>query len=154
MDALTLLKKDHDAVKQLFRELDELGQRAVMAREKIAQKIAEELRLHSEVEEQIVYPAIKEKTKGGSDERVEVLESYEEHALVANLLDELGGTDPKDESYRAKLRVIETLVLQHVKEEEGRLFRLARDVLDHRELAQLGEEIAAAKQRGRVPSHA
>ncbi len=147
MDALALLKKDHAAVKALFKEADELSDRAFSARQKLCQKISSELSLHAQVEEQIFYPALKAKTKPASEPRDEVLEAYEEHALVKSLIAQLTDLDPKDETYKAKLEVMSELVAHHVKEEENQMFKQARELLAKAELEELGEQIAAMKSQ-------
>jgi hemerythrin superfamily protein len=144
MDALTLLKADHREVEGLFREIDDLGPRASTSRARIFEKIDQALSLHAQAEEKYFYPALKERAK--SDERLPVLEAYEEHAIVKTLLAELQRLDPSDETYVAKLAVLEESVLHHVKEEESEIFKIARELLDANELRAVGEQIAAFKQ--------
>ena len=149
-DAIALLKRDHKEVKALFEEACALGNRATEARRKLYEQIASALRLHSQIEEEIFYPAFREQTRNASDERQEVLEAYEEHGIVKHLLSELDATDSKDESFIAKLQVLKESVEHHVREEEGELFKMARDVLDRDELEQLGAQMEAAK--GQAPA--
>jgi iron-sulfur cluster repair protein YtfE (RIC family) len=145
-DAIALLKADHKKVKALFKEANELGDRAYTARANLFRQIAAELKLHTKVEETIFYPAFKRKTKAGTDERDEILEAYEEHAAAKNAIATLEHTDPKDETYRAKLVVLSEMIDHHVKEEETQLFKEARTLLNADELVELGEEMAAAKE--------
>ncbi|MDP9019010.1 MAG: hemerythrin domain-containing protein [Candidatus Eremiobacteraeota bacterium] len=151
MDVLTLLKKDHTLVKGLFKEVEALGDRATSSRKSLFQEIDRELSLHAEVEEKIFYPAFKKRAKK-SDEKDEVLEAYEEHALVKTLMGELETLDPKDETYKAKLQVLSELVLHHAKEEESEMFKMAREMFDKEELEDLGEQVAAAKERALAPA--
>ena len=150
MDALSLLKKDHANVKTLFKEIEGLGDRAHTARKNLFQKIDEELALHAEIEEKVFYPAFKQRAKD-SEERDEVLEAYEEHALVKALLAELENMEPKDESYKPKLNVLMELVKHHVKEEEGTLFPMARELFGPDELKELGDELQRAKENSGAP---
>lgn len=147
MDALSLLKKDHTAVKGLFKEVEGLGDRAAVSRKKLFERIDRELRLHSEIEEQIFYPAFKARAED-VQERNTVLEGFEEHAIVANLLDEIEALEPSAETFAPKLNVLMELVRSHIKEEEGTLFPMAREVLGRDELDRLGEELEVAKERG------
>lgn len=147
MDPIALLKKDHAAVKALLKEAEELGDRAHAARAKLFERIDRELTLHSKIEEDIFYPALKAKTKANTEDRDEVLEAYEEHASAKALIAKLEGLDPRDESYKAKLQVLGEMVKHHIKEEEGEMFKEARRLLDASELDELGEEMQAEKTR-------
>ena len=151
MDALTLLKNDHTKVKGLFKEVEALGDRATTTREKLFKEIDRELRLHSEAEEKIFYPAFKQHAED-SEEREEVAEAYEEHAIVANLIGELEGLDPSDEQYKAKLNVMIELVKHHADEEEKVMFKEAREIFNKSELEQLGERIAQMKEHAKAPA--
>ena len=75
-----------------------------------------------------------------------MLEAYEEHAAAKNLMHVLEQTDPKDETYRAKLQVLSEMIDHHVKEEETELFKQARALLSQDELVEIGEEITAMKE--------
>ncbi|MBV8600796.1 MAG: hemerythrin domain-containing protein [Candidatus Eremiobacteraeota bacterium] len=149
-DAIALLKQDHKEVKALFEQACALGTRATEQRRKLYGQIAAQLRIHSQVEEEIFYPAFRERTRNASDERQEVLEAYEEHGIVKHLLGELDATDPKDESFLAKFQVLKENVEHHVREEEGEMFKMARAALDKEELIELGSRIEAAKEEARA----
>lgn len=151
-DAIALLKADHKKVKALFKEADELGERAFAARAKLYAQIARELELHTKVEETIFYPAVKQKTRGASEERDAVLEAYEEHAAAKDAMRRIGETDPKDETFRAKVTVLSELIDHHVREEENHFFPEARKLLGADRLAELGDEITAAKEETQVPA--
>ena len=147
MDAIALLKRDHAEVKDMFDQVEGLGERASASRAKLFQKIDRALELHTKIEEEIFYPAFKSRAED-SEEREKVLEAFEEHAVAKMLLGELQSLDPGDEKYQAKLMVLIESVRHHIKEEEGKLFKMARDIFDREELAQLGEQIERAKERG------
>lgn len=145
MDAIKLLKEDHKKVKTLFGEVEDLGDRASVARKKLFQQIDKELTVHAKVEETIFYPEFRRRAEN-SEERDEVLEAYEEHNIVKNLIHELEELDPKDETYKPKLSVLKELVDHHVKEEEGPMFRMARELFEKDELNEIGDRILQAKQ--------
>jgi hemerythrin-like domain-containing protein len=149
MDALSLLKKDHQEVKSLFKEVEELGDRATSSRAKLFTKIDEALTLHAKLEEQLFYPELKKRAPN-NEEREKVLEAFEEHAIVKTLLGELEELDPKDETYRAKLQVLTESVEHHIKEEESDIFKLARQVLDADELESIGEGMLREKEAAGV----
>lgn len=151
MDAITLLKRDHAEVKAMFKEVEELGERATSSRQKLFRRIDEALTVHAQVEERIFYPRFKERAEN-TEEREEVLEAYEEHALVKRLIGELEKLEPANETYEAKLKVLKDLVDHHVKEEEGTMFKMAREIFDKDELNELGEELEQAKQEAGAPA--
>jgi len=146
VDAIKLLKEDHKKVKALFEEVEGLGERAATQRKNLFQKIDRELTLHAKIEETLFYPEFKKRAED-SEERDGVLEAYEEHGVVKAMIGELEKLDPKDEKYKAKLTVLKELVLHHVKEEEGELFPMAREMFEPDELAQIGERIVKAKKK-------
>jgi len=148
MDAISLLKKDHANVKALFSQVEELSDRATASRKRLFDKVNAELRTHSEIEEQIFYPAVKQRAEDG-EERDLVLESYEEHAIVATLLDQMQELAPDDETFAPKFNVLMELVRQHIKEEEKELFPGARDLFDRDEMERLGQELQTAKGGGK-----
>ena len=151
MDAITLLKRDHAEVKAMFKEVEELGERASSSRQKLFREIDEALTVHSQVEERIFYPRFKERAEN-YEEREEVLEAYEEHALVKRLIGELEKMEPSDEAYTPKLSVLKDLVDHHVKAEEGTMFKMAREIFEKEELNELGQELEEAKQQAGAPA--
>ena len=147
MDAIALLKADHRKVEELFKEVSGLADSATSARQKLFKQIDEELTVHAKLEETIFYPALKSKAKSDKDDdaKQEVLEAYEEHAIVKELLKKLEGTEPKDETYEAKLQVLSELVKQHVHEEEHEMIKQARELMEKSELEELGEQLEREK---------
>ena len=146
MDALSLLKKDHDKVRSLFAQVEKLGERATTSRRDLFEQIDEELSLHSKIEEKIFYPALKEKAEN-AEQRDEVLEAFEEHAVAKRLIKEIEGLEPTDERYKAKISVLVESVKHHADEEEKVMFTIAREIFEQNELEELGDKIVAAKEK-------
>jgi predicted DNA-binding protein len=142
MDALALLKADHDKVKKLLTDLDSTTERGVKTREELFARIKSELTVHEIIEEEILYPALKDHPRA----RDIVLEGYEEHHVVDVLLGELEGLDVADETWGAKAKVMKENVEHHIEEEEGEMFSHAREVFDREELVELGDRMAARKK--------
>ncbi len=149
MDAISLLKADHRAVEDLLKQVQGLSESAHAQRRQLFQQIDKELTVHSKIEETIFYPAVKQKAKAEDDDDAtqEVLEAYEEHANVKDMLKRLEATDATDETYDAKLQVLSELVKHHVHEEEHEMFKEAKDLMDESELEQLGTKLAQAKEQ-------
>jgi hemerythrin superfamily protein len=151
MDAIALLKKDHMTVKRLFERFE----RARSGKKEIAEKIVRELAIHSAVEEQIFYPAVRLKAKrSGMEEADEqVLEALEEHHVAKWLLTEIDKLDEDAERFEAKVTVLRESILHHVKEEEGPLFRFCRRLFSRDELVMLGKMMAKAKRMAPTKPH-
>lgn len=145
MDAIALLKQDHTEVKKLFSEVEALGERAHASRRKLFQKISEALELHTMIEENVFYPAFRSRAED-TEERDQVLEALEEHGVAKILLGELQGLPPTEETFKPKLSVLMESVRHHIKEEEGQLFKTARNLFDVEELKELGERLQSAKK--------
>ena len=140
MDAFKLLKADHRKVEELFEQLESgRGQ----AKLRVFQQIKTELELHTHIEEKLFYPAL-EKPRETHDL---TLEAYEEHDVVKKLLRELSRARTANDEWQAKAKVLQENVEHHVEEEENELFKKARAVLSEEEIAELGEQMAAEKNR-------
>ena len=116
-------------------------ERAVKTREELFNRIKRELTVHEVIEEEIFYPALKEHPRAKDI----VLEGYEEHHVVDTLMGELSALPYDDETWGAKFTVMKENIEHHVEEEEGDMFKKARQVFDAAELDQLGEVMAERK---------
>ena len=150
MDAISLLRKDHKTVEQLFKRFEKSGDRAHVEKRQIADRIIEELSVHAAIEEQVFYPVARATVPGTEDV---TLESLEEHRLVKWLLSELADLDPADERFDAKVTVLIEIVRHHVEEEEGELFPKVRDELGRAALKDVGESLAVAKMSAPIHPH-
>jgi hemerythrin-like domain-containing protein len=152
MDAITMLKADHDKVKELLNQLDKTTERGVKTREELFSTIKGELTVHEIIEEEIFYPALKEHPKAKDI----VLEGYEEHHVVDTVMAELEGLDVTDETWGAKATVMKENVEHHIEEEETEMFKQARQVFDRAELEDLGNRMAerrtSAQQELGIPA--
>jgi hemerythrin-like domain-containing protein len=143
MNAITMLKEDHKKVKSLFREFEQAGERAYKKKQEIAEKIFEELDIHSRLEEEIFYPAVRAKSRK-EDEHV-VAESLEEHHVVDLLIGEIKKLAPEDERFTAKLTVLIENVEHHIAEEEEEMLPEAEAMMAD-ELEELGDKMERRKQ--------
>ncbi len=141
MDAIKVLKTDHDKVKRLLAELESTTERGVKTRAELFSTIKGELTLHEIVEEEIFYPELKAHPKAKDI----VLEGYEEHHVVDMLMNELEALDVSDETWGAKALVMKENIEHHIEEEEGEMFRQARQVFDTDELEDLGARMESRK---------
>lgn len=142
-DAIKLLTTDHREVKALFQQYQELVDDDAEDDEKhpIAQQICLLLTVHAQIEEEIFYPAAKE----AIDESDLVDEAAVEHASAKDLIAQLEESDPSDELFDAKVKVLGEYIDHHVKEEEKQMFPQARKAgLD---LKAMGEQLAERKRQ-------
>ncbi len=135
----------------LFEKFDGLGDRAHKSREATVHKIVEELSIHAGIEEEVFYPALRERFAANGDDQV--LEALEEHHVVKLLLVELESMPSTSERYTAKVTVLNEIVDHHVDEEEDELFKMVRDQFTRTELIDLGQELTAARASAPTRPH-
>ena len=144
MDALGLLKADHDKVKKMLADGEETTERAEKTRTELFDTLKAAMMIHERIEEEIFYPALKEHPRAKDI----VLEGFEEHHVVDEIMGELEATDVTDETWAAKFKVMKENIEHHIEEEEGEMFKQARAVFDADELEQLGARMMELKQLG------
>ena len=142
MDAVTLLKHDHDKLKKLLTELESTTERGVKTRSELFATIKGDLMVHEAIEEEIFYPELKAHPKAKDI----VLEGFEEHHVVDVLMAELESLDVSDETWGAKALVMKENIEHHIEEEEGEMFKIAHRVFETDELEELGSRMEARKE--------
>ena len=146
MNAIELLKNDHEKVRGLLSELAETTNRASKGRAELLKKIALELKVHTTIEEEIFYPAFREAGEKHDDEKM-FFEAMEEHRAAGDLvLPDLLKTSVTTDQFGGRAKVLKELVEHHADEEEKEMFPRARTLLGKDALAELGEHLAARKQ--------
>lgn len=146
MDALTLLKQDHQKVKKLMEEIEKTTERGVKTREELFGKLMAELTVHEKIEEEIFYPAVKERAETKKVEEL-IAESYEEHHFVDTIAAEIKQTPFDAEEWGAKFKVMMENVEHHaIEEEEGKLFPKVQRAFSKDELADLGTRMLELKE--------
>ena len=144
MDALELLKEDHQKVKELFEEAE--GTEDQKEKNRIFSEIQSELETHARIEETVFYPAMQQH----EELKEMVLESIEEHRQIKTLLKEIDNLKSDSEKFEPKLKVLMENVEHHAEEEEeSKMFPKVREICSAEDLEQLGQELEAAKNRRR-----
>ncbi|MCC2626280.1 MAG: hemerythrin [Burkholderiales bacterium] len=136
------LIKDHKKVKSIIEELLSTQANASVKRRDLLLQLKEELKLHEEIEENVVYPIFEEKKQI----KDLTLEAYEEHHIVDVLLEEVENTETNDETWKAKLTVLKENLWHHIEEEEKRLFPEAAKILKQRELDSIQRDVTQIKE--------
>ena len=141
MNAIELLKDDHDKVSSLFEKVkaDEDGDH-----KDTFEQIRAELEVHTHIEETIFYPKMKE--EGDEELKDIILEGIEEHHQAKMFLRELSGLVEDSEKFKPKLKVLMEDIEHHVQEEEGKMFPMIEEQFDEYTLQELGSEMEKAKK--------
>jgi hemerythrin-like domain-containing protein len=149
-DAIVLLKKDHQEIKRAFAAFEKAGENAHARKGQLVERIIELLTVHTYIENEIMYPRVRELLPEVEDD---VLESYEEHHVADLLVVELDAMKPENERFTAKATVLIENVRHHIEEEEQEWFPQVREGLGRKVLQQLGAEMLEAKKKApRRPS--
>jgi hemerythrin-like domain-containing protein len=146
MNAIELLKNDHEKVRGMLDELADTTHRASKTRTELLQKIALELKVHTTIEEEIFYPAFREAGEKHEDETM-FFEAMEEHRAAGELvLPDLLATEVDTDQFGGRAKVLKELIEHHAQEEEKEMFPRARELLGLEVLKELGERMQARKQ--------
>jgi hemerythrin-like domain-containing protein len=140
-DAIALLKDDHAKVSAMFKQYDKLGDKAVATKLELARKICKELKVHTQIEEEIFYPA----TRAALPKEDDLLdEAQVEHDGAKKLIRELDAMKPEDDLFDAKVTVLGEYIKHHVKEEQTEMFPKVRKT--RLDLKELGMRMAFRKE--------
>jgi hemerythrin-like domain-containing protein len=121
MDALTVLRREHTRIAQLFAEFDALADCACAGRRAIVRELDTLVRRHIDVEEALVYQRLATATEW-ADDRSTPLHGQEEHSLVLRLLDEIARTDCRAQVYVPRVHVLRDVLMHHIHDEEAHIF--------------------------------
>jgi len=147
MNALELLRNDHVAARGLLDDLNKMAGEA--PRKKIMAMlnlIEREVKIHSEIEERIFYPAFRKAAQAQGDKDL-IHDAVEEHHLVDVVLPDLKILALKKDELGAKLRLASQLVVKHIEKEENEMFPRARKILGPEKLDQLGKKMTTEKEK-------
>lgn len=140
INAITLLKDDHQKVKQAFAQFEELGPQAFKGKRELADEICSELTIHTQLEEEVIYPAFRKQVK---DAKSLVNEAQVEHDSAKVLIEEIQTMASNEELFDAKVKVLSEYVDHHVKEEEQEMFPLLQK--SNLDLNSLGKQLVERK---------
>lgn len=142
-DAIVVLKEDHRVMRQLFREFKATGEKALVKKEKLVQRIIEELTVHTFIENEFMYPMVRSLLP---ELEHNILESYEEHHIANVLCLALYDMKANAERFEAKMTVLMENVTDHMKEEEEDWFPKVRKGLTRATIQDLGARMVEAKK--------
>jgi hemerythrin-like domain-containing protein len=139
LDAIDMLKQDHDKVEKAFKDFEKMDRQDTETCRSLIQSVCEELKVHTTLEEEIFYPAVREAIE---DEDL-MNEAAVEHETAKMLIDQLENMGTDDPNYFATFTVLGEYVKHHIKEEQGEMFPAAKKAKV--ELESLGERMRARR---------
>jgi len=143
--ATRILTIQHREVEAIFKEIRHAGDTAFKTKEQLAATVIEKLKLHTRLEETLFYPEAKRFDKNC------ILAALEEHANLKLMLKAVSGLSAEDETFPAKITVLEEMVQHHIRDEENELFPKCEKELGEDRLEEIGEEMLAMMQRANAP---
>jgi hemerythrin-like domain-containing protein len=146
----TIIKEDHRYIENLFEDYETLEDKDIDQKQDLALRIVTELRKHANMEELILYPALKFEF---DEELLKLLEeAYVEHSVAKNLMEEITQMYPEDHQFDAKVKVLKETISHHVKEEEEKLLPGMEQEMDETDLDALGLKLKEYKtEEGELP---
>lgn len=139
--ANNVLRSDHERVLDMFKQYEDLKRTGADARRKqeLAHRICNELKVHTQIENEIYYPKIREMT----DRDSLLNEALVEHDSAESLIRQIESMAPDERLYDAKVKVLGEYTRHHIQEEHEEMFPLAHEAgVDTQEL---GEQLLARK---------
>ncbi len=143
-DAIDILLEDHKKVQKLFKDFEKLDRQDTEACQELVGTACTELKIHSLLEKELFYPAVRDQVDKEEDEDL-LNEAEVEHQTVDQLIETLEGMEPGDAMYAAHFTVLSEYVKHHVQEEEKEMFPRVRK-LKSLDLEALGEEMTGRKE--------
>ncbi|HSQ04103.1 MAG TPA: hemerythrin domain-containing protein [Burkholderiales bacterium] len=142
-NAIDMLMEDHKKVQKLFRDFEKLGHEDTEACRELVTQACTELKVHSMLEKEIFYPAVRD--QADKEELEDALNEAEvEHGSVDELIEKLEGMDASDPMYSAHFTVVAEYVKHHIREEEKEMFPAVKKIKSL-DLDALGQEIQQRK---------
>ena len=140
MDAITLLTEEHQKAKALFERIE--AETDPATKQQLTTQIIADLRSHTKIEEEVLYPLLREQIKGGGKL---FEESMQEHEEAKKAMKKLEGMSPDDGEWQPTFEILMHGVLHHATEEEAEMFPKMKEAWSEDKLAELGEQLAADK---------
>lgn len=142
-DIYSKLSADHRQASDLLQELADTGAVDRDRRAALFPTLKQALLLHSKAEEATFYDALRR----DGELRDEIRHAGEEHQEMDSLLEQLEGMDMATAQWGERIMTLQSTVEHHIREEEGKIFRHAKEVLSDTQARELGRAFDAEKAR-------
>jgi hypothetical protein len=140
-DILSVLKRDHRKVTELFAEIEDTENTDVQLRTDLFTRLKTDLTIHSETEERLFYSPLRQKAETSDL----INHSFEEHNEIRHYLNLVSSLNPVNPEWMVNLKNLKNTVNHHVKEEEGKLFGKAKKVFTEEQLLDIGMKFTQEK---------
>jgi len=144
-DAISLLKKDHEKVRGLLKKLEHASEHGMSKARSLLEEIDREVKIHSQVEEEIFYPAFHEAARTKEENKI-FFEAKEEHHIVDMVMPEVKEVEGDSADFAGRAKALKDLIEHHADEEEKEMFPRAKKLFGRDELRELGERIKERKR--------
>ena len=135
MNAITFLRKEHDKMRKMMREINKKSRRYT-TKKTMFKTLCKDLTRHESLEQKIWYPHFKNSKKIKSE--VKHLLSEEKHAEKEIKKFKMAKTE---EEWNKKFAQFKHMVEHHAHEEERKLFPVVKAILNKNELEEIGKEM-------------
>ncbi|MDP1795369.1 MAG: hemerythrin domain-containing protein [Acidimicrobiales bacterium] len=144
MDAVALLTKQHKEAETLFKQIEASSDSA--EKQRLLDEVMTALKAHTKIEEEVLYPVLRNSIKGGTEMFEEAMQEHEEAKKAMKKLESL---TPGEKDWQDHFEILMHGVLHHAKEEEAEMFPRMQEELSADKLGELGEQMEA-NQRGEI----
>ena len=140
MNIIEMLKQDHQKAAAMMDQIESAGgEPSVKA---TFNQLKQALTLHTQIEETIFYPAL----RNNDETSDQISESFDEHQEVKDLLADLSGLQAGNKEFMSLMADLRASVEHHVEEEENELFPKAQEILGDSRLQEMGQQMLQMKQ--------
>jgi hemerythrin superfamily protein len=136
MKITNILMKDHRLVSGMMATMEMTPKVNGMVRKSLFNQIRHQLLVHTQAEEEVFYPTVRNLSFGHVETYVN--DAYREHQNMKNLLNELWRMDAMSDEFDRKFKDLRATVLHHVEEEEGKIFPMVERNMSSDRLQELG----------------
>jgi hemerythrin superfamily protein len=138
MDAIAFLTNEHKKAETLFKQIESATDAATRTR--LLTEVIDALRMHTKIEEEVLYPLVRSDMKGGAKLFEEAMQEHEEAKKAMKKLEDMS---PDDAEWKDTFAILMHGVMHHAKEEETEMFPQLRETVSKEKLEELGERLAA-----------
>jgi hemerythrin superfamily protein len=143
MTIFDLLKKDHDEIKDILDKIDADLRQDGNEVGALFERLRPAVLAHAKAEEEVFYSVLED-----HDQTEEMAEQAEdEHQEVEEMLEQMREEEPGDGTWRMIFQQAALALRDHIKEEEGEMFRAAGAVLGEPDLDAMAEAFAKHRER-------
>src|SRR5690242_3648393 len=143
-DAIVILKDEHKEMRRAFHDYERTTATETATRGEIADRIIELLTAHTYIENEVMYPQIRELAP---ELEHDILDSYEEHHLADLLIAEIAALEPYEERFDPKMTVLMESVRHHMDAEESEWFPQVRKAVGRNQLQEIGRDLQRAREQ-------